>query len=622
MKSVLLHLVSLFPRLFREHFGDDLRTHIAHDYDSALAQGTAAARWFTLTTGADLVRSAIAEHIRPAWHGTPGIQLEHEAMSSTMQEWARDIRFALRTLGRSRAFTLVAAGTLGLAIGVTSSMYGVVDAVLLEPLPYANADRLVSVSATAPGSNLPEEFGVSNEFFVHYKERSRLLEDLSTSNSFTSTMRAGDRVERIRMSEPTNSLFSTLGVKPILGRLPVAADGDKVVVISHALWSSWFGRDSSVVGRTYSVSGQQRTVIAVMGPEFMYPNEDTMLWIASEISPTGITPGRFESSLVARVKAGTTPEALAAELTRLSKELPARFGGSANYAKVIEQHSAIVRPLEEQMLGEVSRPLWVVFGATAIVLLIACFNVANLFMVRTEGRHRELAVRGAIGASRSQLVRLQMAEAIVVASLAALFALAIAWAGLPLFIEAAPEGVPRISGVGIDLQLVTFTLGIAFLTALACGLVPAVRASRPDLTRLRDGTRGTTQGRHWGRNGLIVAQTAFALVLLIGSGLLIRSFEKLSNVDPGYSTKDIFTFQIAPENEGLIDGPSYARFEMNFMERLRALPGVQSVGLVENVPLNEGTRTRPFRTESMQDADAVVRVGVTFAAGDYHTTMG
>ncbi|MES2523551.1 MAG: ABC transporter permease [Gemmatimonadota bacterium] len=621
-KEALLRLVSLFPRTFRDHFGDDMRADIAHGHDAALERGTAAARWFTLVTGADLLRSALAEHVRPAWRGTPGIHPENETMSTVLQEWSRDLRFAARTLGRSPTFTLVAAGTLGLAIGVTASMYGVVDAVLLDPLPYANTERLVAIRATAPGSNLPEEFGVSDEFFVHYKERSKLLEDLSTSNSFTATMRAGDRVERIRMSDPTNSMYTTLGVKPILGRLPVAADEDNAVVISHALWSEWFGRDPGVVGRVFSVAGKQRVVIGVMGPGFMHPNEDTMLWITGEISPTGIAPGNFESTLIARVKPGTTPEALARELTRLSKELPARFGGSANYAKVIEQHSAVVRTLDEQMLGQVSRPLWVLLGATAIVLLIACFNVANLFMVRTEGRHRELAVRGAIGASRSQLVRLQMAEAVVVATIAAVLALLVAAAGLPVFIGAAPEGVPRLGAIGVDLTLVGFTLGLAFLAAVACGFVPALRASSPDLTRLRDGGRGTTRGRHWGRNGLIVAQTAFALVLLIGSGLLIRSFEKLSNVDPGYSTKDIFTFQIAPENEGLIDGPTFAQFEMGFMERLRALPGVQSVGLVENVPLNEGTGMRPFRTDAMQDADAVVRVGVTFAAGDYHTTMG
>lgn len=620
--TALLRLVALYPQPFLEQFGDDMRESIACDYAAARRKGSGAALLFSAITAADLVRTAVAERVSPTWNGVPCLPTDNLTMSSILQEWSRDLRLAVRTLKRSPAFTAVAAGTLGLAIGVTSSMFGVVDAVLLDPLPYANANSLVYIAATAPGSNLPEEFGVSDEFFVHYKERSTLIQDIATSNSFSSTLRAGDRVERVRMSQPTHSLFSTLGVKPLLGRLPTATDEDRTMVISYALWSEWFGRDPNVIGKTVTASRMQRTIIGVMGPEFMYPSEDTMLWMTGEVRTANITPGRFNSPLIARVKPGTSPEALATELTRLSKELPARFGGSANYAKVISQHRAIVRPLEQQLLGPAVRPLWVLLGAAVIVLLIACFNVANLFMVRTEGRHRELAVRGAIGASRTQLVRLQMSEAIVIAGLSAVLALLIATAGLPSFVRAAPDGVPRLANVSVNVTLVLFALGTAFLAALACGLVPAVRASRPDLTRLRDGGRNSTRARNWGRNGLIVAQTAFALVLLIGSGLLIRSFEKLSNVDPGYSTNDIFTFQIAPENPNLVDGPTYAAFAMNFMDRLRALPGVQSVGLVENVPLNEGTGTASFRTESMTDDDGVVRVDYTFAAGDYYTTMG
>ena len=623
MKSALTLLVALFPRAFQEQFGADMREQVEQDYDAARARGAAPALWFALATTVDLLRAAIAERVTPTWHASPAFTTNGEPMASMLQEWAQDLRFATRALARAAGFTAVAAGTLGLAIGVTAGMFGVVDTVLLNPLPYQHVDRLVHIAATAPGSQLPDEFGVSSEFLLHYRERSKLLEDISTYNSFTSTMRAGDRVERIRMSQPTNALFSTLGATPVLGRLPVAADESGVVVISHALWTTWFGGDSTVVGRAYDVSGARRTVIGVMGPEFEFPNEETMLWIPGEILPADVVTGRFQSTLVARMKRGVTPDAVARELTALSKELPARYGGSPRYARVIEQHRAIVRPLEEQMLGRVTRPLWVLQGAVVIVLLIACANVANLFMVRTEGRQRELAVRGAIGATRAQLVRLQMAEALVVASLAALIALAIAWAGLPLFVRSAPDGVPRLGDVGLDMTVALFTIGTAFLAALACGLVPAIRASSPDLTRLREGGRGATRARQWGRHGLIVGQTAFALVLLIGSGLLIRSFSKLSGVDPGYDTKDVFTFQIAPEGNGLVDGPSYAQFAMTFMDRLRALPGVQSVGLVENVPLNEGTGTAPFRTEAMEsDPAAGVRVDYTYAAGDYFTTMG
>jgi predicted permease len=537
-------------------------------------------------------------------------------------EWARDLRHAARTLFRTPAFTLMAVGTLGLAIGANAGMFSVVDNVLLKPLPFASADRLVYIAATAPGSDLPAEFGVSAEFFVQYKEQARLIEDVSTFNSFTSTLRVGDRVERIRMSQPTSSLFTTLGAAPVIGRLPVPEDEDRVVVISYALWTSWFGRDPGVLNHAYSISGDNRTIVGVMPPEFRFPNDGTLLWISSVIRPQGIVPGRFGSPLVARMAPGATPEAVANELTALARKLPERFGGSPAYARIIGQHRAVVRPLADQMFGDVSRPLWVLLGAVTIVLLIACANVANLFMVRAEGRQRDLAVRRAIGAARGQLIRLQMSEAVVTAALAGLLAVGLAYLALPAFLRAAPEGIPRLGGVRVTGETWLFTLGAAFFAAIACGIVPALRASAPDFMRLREGGRGSTSRRHWARDGLIVGQTALALVLLIASGLLIRSFAELRRVDPGYDTKDIFTFQIAPEGPHLPDGPAYARFDLAFMDRLRAMPGVTSVGLVENVPLNEGTATVRVLPEGRGGGvENGPLVHATFEAGDYFKTM-
>jgi putative ABC transport system permease protein len=539
-----------------------------------------------------------------------------------LTEWTSDLRHAARALRRTPGFTLTAVGTLALAIGAVAGMFSVVDTVLLNPLPFAHPDRLVYIAATAPGSDMPEEFEVADEFYIQYREQSRLLEDVSTFNSFTATLRAGERVERIRMSAPTNSLFSTLGVRPILGRLPVKEDESNVVVISNALWRTWFGGDSGVIGRVYEIDGQRRTVIGVMGPEFKFPNDGTLLWIAGEIQPTGIETGRFGTALVARMAPGATTERVAEELTSLARQLPERFGGSAGYARLIGQHRAVVRPILDQLLGSASRSLWVLLGAVGIVLLIACANVANLFMVRAEGRHRDLAVRRAIGASRSQLVRLQMAEALIVAGLAGALAVLLAALTLPAFLRAAPRGILRLGDVGLDATSLGITLATVLLTALACGAIPALRASAPDLRRLREGGRGSTGRRHWGRDGLVVGQTALALVLLIGSGLLVRSFKALRHVDPGYDTKDIFTFQFAPEQPRLSDGPTWARFHLDFMDRLRALPGVTSVGLVENVPLNEGTQTGRFHTEEARDPEGGPLLTFTWTAGDYFKTMG
>ena len=543
-------------------------------------------------------------------------------MRGFLTGWLTDFRHASRALRRTPGFTAMSVVTLGLALGVTAGMFSVVKTVLLDPLPYAHADRLVYIAATAPGSDLPPEFGVSAEFLVHYKEQSKLLEDVSFVNSFTSTFRIDDRVERIWMSSPTAAAFSTLGAKPHIGRLP-GPDEDRVALISYGMWMSWFGGDRSVLDRKAYVSGDSRTIIGVMEPAFRFPDDRTMVWFPTILRPATIVPGRFGISLVGRMAPGATPEQVAAELTTLARQLPARFGGSANYARIIEQHRAVVRPLVDQLVGQVVRPLWILFGAVAIVLVIACANVANLFLVRAEGRQRDLAVRRAIGAARVQLIRLQMSEAAVVAVMAGLLAVALATVTLPIFLRAAPAGVPRLGDVRLDLATLWFTLGLAMLSALACGAVPALRASSPDFTRLREGGRGSTSRRHWGRDGLVVAQTALALVLLIGSALLVRSFWALRDVDPGYDTKDLFTFQIAPEGPHLTDGPSYARFTLDFMDRLRALRGVELVGLVENIPLNEGTASVRYRTERMTgEADTGPLMRVTFSAGDYYKAMG
>ena len=517
----------------------------------------------------------------------------------------------------------MAVGTLALAIGAVAGMFSVVDRVLLRPLPYAHADRLVDIEGSAPGSEWHGEFGPGDEFYVQYREQSKLLEDLAVYNSFTNTFRTPERVERIRMSAPTNSLFSTLGARPILGRLPVPVDESHALVISYALWRDWFGKDSTVIGSTYEVAGAQRTIVGVMGPDFAFPNDGTLLWISREIRAADVRPGQFGDRLLARVRPGVARAQLTDELTRLAHELPDRFGASPAYTRNIAHFRAVVRPLLDAMLGTARRSLWVLLGAVSIVLLIACLNVANLFMVRAEGRHRDLAVRRAIGATRGQLIRLQVLEALIVAGLAGALAVALAWVTLPLFIHAAPAGIPRLGTVHMDGSTIAAALVAVVIATLACGAVPALRASSPDLLRLREGGRGATRQHKRLRNGLVIGQTALALVLLIGSGLLVRSFTALTRVDRGYDTADIFTWQFAPEQPQLKDGPSWARFHLDFMNRLRALPGVTSVGLVDNVPLDEGTEVGRFHGEESGDVtDGGALLHYTMTAGDYFQTMG
>jgi putative ABC transport system permease protein len=537
-------------------------------------------------------------------------------------QWTTDLRHAWRALRRSPGFFITSVGTLALAIGAVAGMFSVVNTVMLKPLPFPASDRLVVIAGTAPGSDLPERFGPGLEFYVHYKERSKLLDGIFVFGGGTSTLRAENRVERIPMGFPSNEMYATLGVRPQLGRLPVAEDADRVVVISDQLWSSWFNRDPSVIGRSYFVSDGMREVIGIMPAEFRFPSDDTLLWVPNQVRLDQIRPGNFGLPVIARMKDGVTREQLATELTQLSKELPGRFGGTPNYVRIIERHSAVVDPMLDRMVGPpVRTSLWVLLGAVSIVLLIACANVTNLFLVRAEGKRRDMAVRRAIGASRTQLVRLQMSEAFLVALPAGILAVFLSTLTLPLFVRAAPAGIPRLGRAGLDVMTVAAAFALVMLAALLCGALPALRASAPDLTRLRDAWRSTGRN-HWGRNLLVVGQTALALVLLIGSALLVQSFQRLRNVDAGYDIKDIYTFQFAPDQSQLVDGPSWGRLHLMFMDRLRALPGVTAVGVVNNIPLDEGTGSWRFLTDTMSQESGGTMLDINFAGGDYFSAMG
>ncbi|HWA16203.1 MAG TPA: ABC transporter permease [Gemmatimonadales bacterium] len=617
-------LLRLYPEAFRNRFGDEILAQLGQEHRLAGDRGAAARWWFTLASSIDLIRSALAERVSPGWKDPQQLSAEEHGMGWSATEWASDFRHAARALRRTPAFTAMAVGMLGLAIGANAGMFSVINTVLLDPLPYDDPGRLVYLASSAPGSDSPQEFGSAPELYLQFKERSKQLVDVSTFNSFTSTLRVGDRVERVRMSAPTNSMYATLGVQPMMGRVPVSEDEGRTMVISYPLWQNWFGGDSAILGKAFYAAGTERTIVGVMPREFRFPNDGTLLWFENDIQASDINPpGQFYTNLVGRLAPGANIESAQRELTNLARQLPERFGGTPAYARMMAQYQAVVRPLADQMLANVSQSLWVLLGAVTIVLLIACANVANLFMVRAEGRQRDLAVRRALGAARGQLIRLQMAEAFLVAMMAGLVALSLATMTLPIFLRAAPSGIPRLANVRIDAAMIGFTVVAAMFSALICGLVPALRGSSPDLQRLRDGGRGATRRRHWGRDGLVMAQTALALVLLIASGLLVRSFRELSRVNPGYDVRDVFTFQFAPDRAELSDGPSYAQFHQAFMEKLRLLPGVQSVGIVENVPLDEGTATARYRSEEMGgEPGSGPQLNYTFSAGDYFRTMG
>jgi predicted permease len=490
----------------------------------------------------------------------------------------------------------------------------------------------VVLKGSAPGTRLGDEFDLAPEFLVQYQQQADLLESVASYGINTYTLRVDERVERVWMSNPSLSLFETLGVAPELGRLPTPEEGALAAVISHRLWESWFGRDTSVIGRSYFMAGSMRTVVGVMPPDFDFPSEDVALWFPRPLDGPGaeISPGQFGLSLVARVRPGVEPEALIAQLDVIADRLPEQYGGSPAYTEIIERFTPRVVPLKEDLFGSFVGPLWILLGAMGILLLIACANVANLFLVRAERKRRDVAIRSAIGAPRIALIRHHFVETTIVAVLAGAFAVSVAALMLPVIVTQGqslaqnPLSVPRLSSVGLSGSTILFTFALSVAAAFACGVLPAARAAGVQLAWLRDASRSATHRGHWARDGLVIAQAALALLLLVGSGLLFRSFVELGRVDAGYDTRDIFTFQMAPVRPQFTNGQSWSTFHHAFMERLQSLRGVDAVGIVEAFPLTEFTWNSSFSTEPTADGapGSEQVLNMTLTAGDYFEAMG
>jgi predicted permease len=549
-----------------------------------------------------------------------------------LERWIRDFAHAARSLSRAPGFSLIVIATLALPIGASTAIFSLVKVVLLDRLPYPNADRLVHVAGTAPGTDQPAEFGVPDELYFEYRESARGLEDIGLYGTGSSTSRADGHVDQLFVTQATPSFFTTLGAQALYGRLPGNEDNDRVVVISHWLWQNWFNSDQAVIGRSYTFAGQTRQVIGIMRPEFRFPDERTAFWVPLTIRPAQVTPGGFGPRAVARLAPGVDRAAVVAQLEPLARRVQQRLGGPAPYVKIMERHRPVVKPLREHLVGGISTALWILLGTVGIVFLIACANIASLFTVRAETRRLDLVVRRALGAGRGDLVRSQVTEALLLAAAGGAAGALIAWAAVPLLVRAAPDGIaggfsgapiPGLATARLDLVALAFTAGLSVLAACAFGLWPAFRISGARLGSLQQAGRGIVGRKTLARDLLVVVQTASALVLLVGAGLLMRSFWQLSHVDAGYSTKDIFTFQIAASRPDLNDRASMSRFQYTFMDRLKAIPGVESVGYITTLPLDEGAGTQNITTPAIVASGAEAPLlRFAGAGGAYFQTMG
>lgn len=514
-----------------------------------------------------------------------------------MTGFLNDMHFAVRGLLRYPGFTLIAGTTLALGIGATTAVFTLVDGVLLKPLPFDEADRLVAIQHLGRDGRDEHELPMSTGLYLLYADQAPSLEGLGLYAATTVTLVNDGKAERVASQVVTPGFFEVLRVQPTQGRTfsPAegAPDGERVVILSDGLWRSHFGAEPSILGRTLDINGVSRQVVGVMPPDFGHPERSARLWLPFVVDPARAPLAAFGADGVGRLASGASAEGLSAELEGLISRLDELYPDSGAPAFLNEVGlRPLVLPLKEAVVGEVTATLWILLGTVAFVLLIACANVANLLLVRAEGRQRELALRVALGAGRMQVLRTSMSESIVLAAGGGLLGIIIATAAIKVTTAYIPADLPRMAEVGVDGRVLGFTALIVLGSAIFFGLFPLIRYGVADLaTQLRDGGgHGATGGpdRHRLRNGLVVVQVALALVLLVGSGLMLRSFIALRSVDPGFNIEGILTARLSvptAEIEGWAETDGFYR---ELRDRLAAQPGVEAVGFSSRAPLTGG----------------------------------
>jgi putative ABC transport system permease protein len=534
-----------------------------------------------------------------------------------------DLRFAFRQLIKSPGFTLVAVATLALGIAANTAIFSVVDSVLLHPLPYPESDRIVTVSQTLRSTGVSTE-DASPANFIDWQAQNSVFSSMACWTGWQANLSGGEEPERIRAAMTSSQFFSLFGVNPLLGRTFGPNDAKPgnahVAVLSHELWAHRFGTDRNIIGRDLRLDGEKFTVIGVM-PRGFAPDDYGQLWVPSpwDVPRHPLAPNdnpramRDRSYLDAwgRLKPGVTLAQAQAEMSTIAARL------ERQYPNADQDTGVVLVPLHQQMVGEIRPMLLVLSGAVSLVLLIACANVANLLLARAAARSREIAIRSALGASRLRLVRQLLTESTLLALLGGAFGVLLALWALPILLSLSPPEIGEFNHVGLNRQVLVFSLLLSVTTGVLFGLAPAFFASRSNPNAsLREGERGSSLGKSSARSVLIAAEIALSLVLLVGAGLMMKSFVRLTKVDPGFNPEHLLVF-----NVGLPASAEPARqiaFYQQVIERLRALPGVEAAGAVSRLPLAGGNSTRSFNVPGdSQSHSADIRV----CTPDYFQTM-
>ncbi len=507
-----------------------------------------------------------------------------------MLRFWQDLRYGFRMLLKNPGITFVVILALALGIGANTAIFSVVNAVLLKPLPYPESDRLVFINET---SKSMDEISVSYPNFLDWRNQNHVFENIGVSNRSSYNLTGAGEPERIVTGQMSSDLFSALRVNPMLGRLYTNEEdkpgGNPVVVLSYPLWQRRFGGQENILNQPITLNGKSYTVIGVMPRDFQFPSRVEMWVPVGQLSgdpswqQRGNHPGLYG---VARLKPGVSFAQAKAEMDAIGANLANQYQDS-NAGNGIG-----TRPLIDIYISDIKRALWVLFAAVGFVLLIACANIANLLLARAQSRQKEMAIRAAMGAGRWRIARQLLTESVLLALLGGSLGILFARWGIDLILYISPNAIPRAKEISLDWRVLAFTLGVSFLTGLLFGLVPALQAGVVDVHETLKETGRSVSSRHWLRSSLVVAEVATTLVLLVGAGLMIRSFYRLQKVNPGFSYEHLTSFSVALPQKKYASPEQKEQFYNRLLENLRSLPGVEATAAASGLPLgNNGWQT-------------------------------
>jgi len=541
-----------------------------------------------------------------------------------MNTLLQDLRYGARMLLKAPGFAFVAVITLALGIGANTAIFSVVNAVLLRPLPFMNPDRLMTVWENNLQQGQDRQ-AVGGANFTDWKKQNQGFESLAAYFNWNYNLTGGDEPQRLHAEVVSGEFFQTLGVQAAAGRTLTPEDDregkDDVIVLSHALWQSRFGASREIIGQTVMLNGRGHTVVGVMPSSFSYPDERVEIWrpMAMSAEQAQNRQGKW-LSVIGRLKSGVSIAQASAEMSAIARQLEQQYP-DANAGWGVQ-----VLPLHEAIVGKVSSFLLILLGAVGFVLLIACANIANLLMARASARQKEIAIRAALGASRRRLVSQFLTESLLLAVMGSALGLLIALWGSDALIAFSPGNIPRLKEAAIDGRVLGFTLLLALLTTLIFGLAPAWQASKPDLNEaLKEEGRGASgnSGRRL-RSLLVVAEVAVSVVLLVGAGLMIKSFIQLQSVKAGFDPHNLLTMEITLPPARYGQNQQQIAFFQQALERIKTLPGVQAAGAVQDLPFRFNEMSFPVTLEGPAAQPEAQRPKAVYRAvtDDYFRTLG